>query len=67
MEVKTEVKTFETQYICDKCKVGEMKYTGYKVATGVPRYIHICQNAECREKMEIPKVHYPIISYERVE
>lgn len=45
-ELKTEVKVYHVDYICDKCDNGEMRYTGICLTSNPPQYRHICDKCQ---------------------
>ena len=44
MEVQAEVKTFNIEYRCDKCKTGTLEYTNRCFYTDPLQYEHKCKN-----------------------
>lgn len=62
-ELKSQVTTYLTDYICDKCGTGEMSPTG--VVNGVEEtlvYEHECEG--CGERAYFP-VQYPVLTREK--
>jgi hypothetical protein len=61
MEQVKEVKPVRRIYICDECKIGEMKFTGTRVYTTIPPlYPHICDS--CGYQIAFT-VSYPYIDW----
>lgn len=65
MERRQEVRTFETDYICDTCKIGSMRPTGNVLTTYPPIFPHQCNNNMCKEMASF-NVAYPFIEHEPV-
>jgi hypothetical protein len=61
-EERSEVKTFEIRYICDRCKTGKMIFTGEQIETYPPYNIHRCD--DCYVRDEFLDVIYPHYEYE---
>lgn len=62
-EVKTQVKTYEVQYVCDVCKDGYMEPNGIMLTSNPPKYQHSCQN--CNHSVSF-RVQYPRMVYEPI-
>ncbi len=60
-EVRSEVRTYITNYVCDDCGTGEMNPNG--VVTELTLYEHICAN--CGAKATFP-VQYPYLTREKI-
>ena len=61
MEKKTEVRSFEVSYICDRCNEGMMIFTGITLTSYPPQYQHKCD--QCSNTQNF-RVVYPTIRYE---
>jgi hypothetical protein len=60
--ITTPVKTVRVSYGCDKCKVGELTYTGQSVSnTFSSKHTHVCNR--CVHGKELDTI-YPYIDYE---
>lgn len=63
-EVKSEVKTFEIDMVCDKCGKGVMRPTGNALLLTYPiQYPHQCTNCG---NIDIYTVQYPYIVEEKL-
>lgn len=60
MEQFKEVKTYQVDYMCDKCESGFMFPTGVALTINPPRYEHKC--IFCNNVENFTKV-YPTIEY----
>lgn len=71
-EIKTELKTYRVEYICDECKKGEMIYNNDDIGidfmgligSGKIEFSHVCNKCKCRKGL---KEIYPKIAYEEKE
>ena len=61
MQKKTEVRSFEVSYICDKCNDGEMIFTGITLTSYPPQYQHKCEKCFSIQNF---KIAYPTVTYE---
>ena len=41
-EMKTAVRTFKIDYVCDECGEGRMRPSGFVYDTNPPSYVHAC-------------------------
>lgn len=65
METRNEVKVFKIDRPCDKCKEGNMIFTGESWSMGCrTSYAHRCDKCEFGDAYELKK--YPIIEYEKI-
>ena len=64
MEIRKEVKEYEVDMTCDKCKKGVMRPTGIVLTSYPAQYEHVCTN--CGEK-ELYEVTYPVREIVRVD
>ncbi len=62
--VKKEAKTFQLQYICDACGVGEMRSTGIVLTSMPPKYEHECPNCGVKAQLD---THYPAMQFALVD
>jgi hypothetical protein len=62
MERRTEVKTYQVDYICDDCESGVMAFTGRTLLSHPPQYEHQC--TQCGMTRYFRGVTYPKIVYE---
>lgn len=62
-ESKTEVKTYNVDYICDECGKGKMKREGPCLTSSPPQYPHICDN--CGASVTSRRKYYPHAIYEK--
>jgi hypothetical protein len=63
-EREEEVRVFRVECWCDKCKWGEMTFTGQALTTDVTRYHHKCDKCGCVDGFlhRYPRIVYkPII------
>jgi transcription elongation factor Elf1 len=59
-EIKKEVKTYKTEYVCDECGIGTMEScSGIVLTSNPPRYPHKCTNCGCERHFTGTK--YPVI------
>jgi hypothetical protein len=56
MEVRTEVKQFIVEWVCEECKLGNMVPTGQANLVQPPMFEHVCQ--KCKAKKFFAK-RYP--------
>ena len=64
MEQEKEVKSYQINYICDKCGKGKMIATGMSMHCGnYSSHEHICDECGVRENLD---KKYPAIRYEEV-
>lgn len=63
MEIKTEVKTFEVDMICDDCKRGKMRNNGICYPMNPPLYPHFCTNCNKQESYHFT---YPYTTHEKI-
>lgn len=64
MENFKEVKVFQVNMECDKCKKGSMKVTGETILTYPPQYEHKC---DCCGNIVCYPICYPRIVYKDKE
>ena len=66
MEIRNEVKVFKIDRPCEKCKEGNMIFTGESWSMGSRKsYGHKCDKCEFSDTNEIKK--YPIIEYQTIK
>lgn len=63
-EEKKVLKTFEIDYICDRCGVGKMRNDGCCFPTSPPQCPHKCTNCGAEKTFNC---NYPKIVYESEE
>lgn len=63
-EVRYEVQTFVTEYICDECGEGKMRPISKVLLTKPPRYPHRCM--KCNAMKTFTGEPYPRTHYERI-
>lgn len=65
MEQKTELKVYETQYVCDHCGKAIMTLIqGVELNTTPPKYLHQCSSCNIQALYD---KKYPIITHEYVQ
>lgn len=64
-EYYKKVKTYQVVYICDACRMGEMKPTDWPVLlTAPPQYWHLCD--KCSALKTFREI-YPRLEYRKFE
>ena len=64
MEQEKEVKSYQINYICDKCGKGKMIATGISLHCGsLASYEHVCDECGIRERFD---KEYPTIRYKEI-
>lgn len=58
---KHEVKVYHVEYICDKCKIGEMRPKQIVLTSCPPKYPHYCSH--CGHNLDLEKA-YLCVEYE---
>lgn len=61
-EIKTPVKVYHVEYICDSCGMDFMKFTGQMHSSYPPWFRHVCP--KCGESTAL-RYKYPRIVYEQ--
>ena len=64
-EIKTEVKVYKIEYVCDECKDGFLLPTGRELLSYPPQYPHKCSNPLCNRQITF-RQRYPRTVYEDV-
>lgn len=66
-EIEIEVKTYEVNYMCDRCAAGNMKATGDVLMSNPPQFRHRCPTCGHEEthRCRYPKVITRPVSTER--
>jgi len=64
-EIKTEVKVYKIDYVCDECKDGFLLPTGVMLPTCPAQYPHKCSNSLCNRQITF-RNQYPRIVYDDV-
>jgi len=65
-EIKTEVKTYRVEKICETCNKGKLVYTGQSMSIGwSSKHIHRCFNQDCNQVKDLPNT-YPRIEHEEI-
>lgn len=62
-EVRTEVRTYEIQYVCDVCKDGYLEPNGITLTSHPPQHQHSCTS--CGHTVSF-RVIYPRMVYEPI-
>ena len=57
-EIKTEVKTYQIDYVCDECGCGYLRPTGEALLTHPPKYPHKCKTCGFKKTF---KNKYPTV------
>lgn len=63
MEKKTKVESYNVEYVCDECGIGNYEPTGECNLTTPPQYPHVCTH--CNHRQVFRKT-YPFIAYEEI-
>ena len=63
-EVKTEVRTFNVEYVCDSCNQANMRSTGIVLTSNPPWYPHKCPNCGACQDF---RTSYPKFVTEKVK
>lgn len=65
MEVKTEVRPYKVEKLCEVCQKGKMLPTGSVFTMNPPLYQHRCDGPKCGHTSSYNKA-YPVIEYHAV-
>lgn len=65
MEIQTELRTFQVEKICDKCKEGKMEYAGRGYSNGAGTFSdHKC--TKCDNYETYKNKSYPHLIYKEI-